>query len=157
MLKWMNKGTTRAQNIEAARIAKSLGIKIYGNAILGMPYADGKWHVEDDLDTLAALDEIVKPEICAMSFFTPVPGSPFHDWCAANDLIVSDEFGVIGQRGVGAARLRGVDYDVLKRLVARRRRVPLRARDGMRSALVKLGLIDQARHIKYALQRFVGY
>jgi hypothetical protein len=106
---------------------------------------------------LATLDEIVKPEICAMSFFTPVPGSPFHDWCAANDLIVSDEFGVIGQRGVGAARLRGVDYDVLNRLVARRRRVPLRARDGMRSALVKLGLIDQARHIKYALQRLVGY
>jgi radical SAM superfamily enzyme YgiQ (UPF0313 family) len=156
MLKWMNKGTTRAQNIEAARIAKSLGIKLYGNVILGMPYEDGKWHVEDDLESLAALDGIVKPEICAMSFFTPIPGSLFYDWCAANGLMVSDAFALTGQRGVGTARLRGVDYDFLDGLLAKRRRVPSRAGERVRNTLVNLGLIGQARRIKYALQRFAG-
>jgi hypothetical protein len=119
-----------------------------------MPYADGKWHVEDDLETLTTLDEVIKPELCAMSYFTPVPGSLFYDWCEANALIVSDSFGVNGQRGVGTARLRGVDYDVLDRLLAKRRRVPPITGDRVKNTLVKLGLIGQARRIKYALQRF---
>jgi anaerobic magnesium-protoporphyrin IX monomethyl ester cyclase len=156
MLKWMNKGTTRVQNIEAARIARNLGLKIYSNVILGMPYADGKWYVEDDLESLAALDEFVKPEMSAMSFFTPVPGSPFYDWCEANALILSDAFGMTGQRGVGTARVRGVDYDVLNTLIASRRRVPAVTGDRVKGALVKLGLIGQARRVKYALQRVVG-
>jgi anaerobic magnesium-protoporphyrin IX monomethyl ester cyclase len=154
MLKWMHKGTTRVQNIEAARIARRLGIKLYGNVILGMPYADGKWRVEDDLETLTTLDEVIKPEICAMSYFTPVPGSLFYDWCAANALIVSDSFRVNGQRGVGAARIKGVDYEVLNRLLAKRRRVHPITRDLVKNALAKLGLIGQARRIQYALQRF---
>ena len=142
--------------MEAARIAKSLGIKLYGNVILGMPYADGQWHVEDDLETLAALDDIVKPEICSTTFFTPVPGSLFYDWCNANALMVSDAFAVTGQRVGGTAPLRGVDYDLLNRLLAKRKRLPPMIEDRAREVLVRLGLIGQARRVMYVLQRFVG-
>jgi hypothetical protein len=91
-----------------------------------------------------------------MSFFTPVPGSPFYDWCETSGLMITGAYGTTGQRGVGAARLKGVDYDRLNGLIAKRRRVPLVAGDRVKNALVKLGLIDRARRLKYALQGFMG-
>lgn len=155
MLEWMNKGTTRAQNLEAARIAKSLGIKLFANAILGMPYADGKWHIEDDVETLAALDEIVRPEIFSVTFFNPVPGSPIFDWCKTNGLIASDSFAAFGTRGTERASVAGVDYGALNKLMAKRRRLNFLI-ESLMTPLAKLGLIAQARRIRFAYQRLMS-
>ncbi len=70
VLKFLRKGCTRAQNLEAARICKKLGIKIWANYMLGLP-TETK---EEVLETLSMLEQI-KPYHCSPAFYTPHPGS----------------------------------------------------------------------------------
>jgi anaerobic magnesium-protoporphyrin IX monomethyl ester cyclase len=70
VLKFLRKGCTRQQNIEAADICKHLGIKIWANYMLGLP-TETK---EEVLETLSMLKKI-KPYHCSPAFYTPHPGS----------------------------------------------------------------------------------
>ena len=70
VLKSLRKGCTRQQNLEAARICKKLGIKIWANYMLGLPTETN----EEVLETLSMLEEI-KPYHCSPAFYTPHPGS----------------------------------------------------------------------------------
>jgi len=70
ILKFLRKGCTRAQNLEAARICKKLGIKIWANYMLGLP-TESK---EEVLETLSMLKQI-GPYHCSPAFYTPHPGS----------------------------------------------------------------------------------
>lgn len=70
VLKFLRKGCTRQQNLEATRICKELGIKIWANYMLGLP-TETK---EEVLETLSMLEEI-KPYHCSPAFYTPHPGS----------------------------------------------------------------------------------
>jgi len=117
MLKWINKGTTIEQNWEAARILKELGIQIFGNFMFGVPYSDGKWHPEDDVETAKAISQI-KPEIVSASFFTPIPGSYLHDFCAKNSLVLSNATNKLGLRIPNENKIRTVDYEFLNHLLS---------------------------------------
>lgn len=112
MLKWINKGTTEEKNRRAAEICKKLGLKIYANFILGIPYQDGKWYPEDDIITLKAIRDI-QPEIRSWSFFSAMPGSSFYDWCFKNNLILDLDPTSSGTRFADQARIKGVDYEFL--------------------------------------------
>ena len=70
VLKFLRKGCTRQQNLEAAHICKELGIKIWANYMLGLP-TETK---EEVLETLSMLKQI-KPYHCSPAFYTPHPGS----------------------------------------------------------------------------------
>jgi anaerobic magnesium-protoporphyrin IX monomethyl ester cyclase len=74
VLKFLRKGCTRQQNLEAARICKELGIRIWANYMLGLP-TETK---EEVLETLSMLKEI-KPFHCSPAFYTPHPGSDLFD------------------------------------------------------------------------------
>ncbi len=74
VLKFLRKGCTRHQNLEAARICKEFGIKIWANYMLGLP-TETK---EEVLETLSMLEEI-KPYHCSPAFYTPHPGSDLFD------------------------------------------------------------------------------
>jgi len=112
MLKWLNKGTSAEINRSAAEICKKLGLKIYANFILGIPYQDGKWYPEDDIITLKAIRDI-KPEIRSCSFFSAMPGSSFYQWCLENNLILDLDPTSSGTRFADQARIKGVDYKFL--------------------------------------------
>lgn len=114
MLRWMKKGTTCEINLQAAETCRKLGIQIYANVILGTPYSDGKWYPEDDLASLWALER-VNPEIRSVSFFSPIPGSPFYEWYERAGLMVLDGE-TDGQRYPDRAKMKGVDYDFLNRM-----------------------------------------
>jgi radical SAM superfamily enzyme YgiQ (UPF0313 family) len=73
VLKFLRKGCTRQQNIEAANICKQLGIKIWANYMLGLP-TETK---EEVLETLSMLKKI-KPYHCSPAFYTPHPGSDLY-------------------------------------------------------------------------------
>ncbi|MBN1392852.1 MAG: radical SAM protein [Sedimentisphaerales bacterium] len=70
VLKFLRKGCTRQQNLEAAHICKELGIKIWANYMLGLP-TETK---EEVLETLSMLRQI-RPFHCSPAFYTPHPGS----------------------------------------------------------------------------------
>lgn len=118
MLEWMKKGGTVEQNFRAVEICRKLGIQIYANVILGMPYSDGKWHPEDDLESVRAIKEI-KPDIRSVSFFTPMPGSWLADWCLKNGLVLDHETRNLGVRFPTSARIKGVDYEFLHGIIPR--------------------------------------
>lgn len=114
ILKWLNKGTTVEDNWMAVKILRKLGIQIYSNFIFGIPYSDGKWYPEDDIETVKAIS-IIKPEIISTSFFTPIPGSYLFDFCENNDLILSSVS--LGLRSPNENKIKGVDYKFLRKLL----------------------------------------
>lgn len=125
MLDWMGKRTTRRENLEAARICHEIGLDIFGNVIFGMPYRDGRWHLEDDLESIRAIEQI-RPRYFSPSFFSPIPGSWLHDWAVERDLVVVEEGVHTGRRNPDEAKIRGVDYETLGALLDdyRRRHEP---------------------------------
>lgn len=70
VLKFLRKGCTRQQNLEAAHICEEFGIKIWANYMLGLP-TETK---EEVLETISMLKEI-RPFHCSPAFYTPHPGS----------------------------------------------------------------------------------
>ncbi len=81
VLRFLRKGTTREMNLEAARICKKHGIKVWANYMLGLP-TETK---EEMMDTISMLKEI-DPDYYSPAFYTPHPGSDLYTYCIENDL-----------------------------------------------------------------------
>jgi len=81
VLKFLRKGTTREKNLEAARICKKHGIKIWANYMIGLP-TETK---EEVMETVSMLKEI-DPDWYSPAFYTPHPGSDLYDYCIEHDL-----------------------------------------------------------------------
>jgi radical SAM superfamily enzyme YgiQ (UPF0313 family) len=108
VLKFIRKGTTRAVNIEAARICRRHGIKIWANYMLGLPTETR----QEVLDTLSMLKEI-DPDYYSPAFYTPHPGSDLYDYCVENDLSLitsHDQY----RRNPTEVKIVGQDYEFLK-------------------------------------------
>jgi len=108
VLKFLRKGTTRAVNLEAARICRKHGIAIWANYMLGMP-TETK---EEVMDTLSMLKEM-DPDYYSPAFYTPHPGSDLYDYCIENDLSLitsHDQY----RRSPTEAKIKGVDYEFLR-------------------------------------------
>lgn len=81
VLRFIRKGTTVAKNLEAARICRKYGIRIWANYMLGLPT-----ETEDEIrDTIAMLKEI-DPDYYSPAFYTPYPGNDLYDYCMEHDL-----------------------------------------------------------------------
>ena len=84
VLKYIRKGIRVEQNLEAARILKTLGIKIWANYMLGIPTET----IEEMDDTVRMIKQI-KPDHYSPSIFTPHPGSDLYRYCTENNLLLS--------------------------------------------------------------------
>jgi len=116
MLRWMRKDTTSEENVRAAEICHRLGLEIYANVIFGMPYEDGRWSLADDLASFAAIRGM-RPRYFSPSYFSPIPGSWLHQWAADQGVILGDDAMQNGRRSPDQAKIRGVDYAALDRLL----------------------------------------
>ncbi|MBU2249548.1 MAG: glycosyltransferase [Gammaproteobacteria bacterium] len=76
MLDKMKKGTTVAQNIEAASIVKNFGAKLYANYMLGLP-----WETKEDIQATMRMADQIGAEIPSWAFFTPYPGCDLGEEC----------------------------------------------------------------------------
>jgi radical SAM superfamily enzyme YgiQ (UPF0313 family) len=118
ILSWIKKGVDCKMNLRASEICNKLGLDIYANVIFGVPRADGRWYLEDDLASLEAL-QIVRPKYFSPSFLSPIPGSWFFDWATEQGLICNDSNLNTGTRSIGKRPLKGVDYSQLEALLWR--------------------------------------
>ncbi|MDA8188950.1 MAG: radical SAM protein [Dehalococcoidales bacterium] len=122
ILKFLRKGTTVEQNIEAGRICHRLGIQIWANYMLGLPTETP----EDIMATIRMLKEI-DPDYYSPAFYTPHPGSDLYTYCVENDLsLIKDHDSY--RRNPTDLKIKGHDYEFLKRaLMESQRRKPLNA------------------------------
>jgi radical SAM superfamily enzyme YgiQ (UPF0313 family) len=108
VLKFIRKGTTREINLQAARICRKYGIKIWANYMLGLP-TETK---EEVMDTISMLREI-DPDYYSPSFYTPHPGSDLYDYCVENELSLitsHDQY----RRNPTEVKIKGQDYEFLQ-------------------------------------------
>ncbi|MGC8826040.1 MAG: B12-binding domain-containing radical SAM protein [Anaerolineae bacterium] len=108
VLRFLRKGTTRAINLEAARICKRYGVKIWANYMLGIPTETR----EEVMDTISMLKQI-DPDYYSPAFYTPHPGSDLYDYCIEHDLSLitsHDQY----RRNPTEMKIKGQDYTFLQ-------------------------------------------
>jgi len=108
VLKFLRKGTTRAMNLESARICRRYGIKIWANYMLGIPTETR----EEVMDTISMLKEI-DPDYYSPAFYTPHPGSELYNYCLEHDLSLitsHDQY----RRNPTETKIKGQDYKFLQ-------------------------------------------
>jgi len=108
VLRFLRKGTTREINLQAAKVCKKYGIKIWANYMLGLPTETR----EEVLETLSMLQEM-DPDYYSPAFYTPHPGSDLYDYCMEHglSLITShDQY----RRNPTEAKIKGQDYEFLQ-------------------------------------------
>ncbi len=73
------------------RLAKELGMKMYGTFTIGAPLSSKR----EDLKTVALIKELVDKGLLddlQISICTPQPGTPFYDWARSNGYLISKDW-----------------------------------------------------------------
>lgn len=104
----MNKGTTVGQNIEAARIIKDAGAKVYGNYMLGLP-----WEHKEDIQLTMSMADTINAEMPSWAYFTPYPGCDLGEDCIDKGWSLLDQNSY--DRRPDGQKVKFVDYDYLRR------------------------------------------
>jgi anaerobic magnesium-protoporphyrin IX monomethyl ester cyclase len=104
VLRFIRKGTKRAQNIQAGKVCRKYGIAIWANYMLGLPT-----ETQDEVrETISMLQEI-DPDYYSPAFYTPHPGSDLYDYCVEHGLsLIVDHDSY--RRNPDEAKIKGVDY-----------------------------------------------
>lgn len=113
LLDFIKKGTTVEQNLQAARICRKYGIKVYGAHMYGIPTETR----EDSLATLKMM-ETINPEHNSPFLFLPIEGTEIYKYCEENDLILPNvKERTIARTGVFIPSLKGIDYEYIRGLI----------------------------------------
>jgi len=122
VLTFIRKGTTPEQNLEAARICRKYGIKIWANYMMGLP-TETK---EEVMDTVRLMKEI-DPDYYSPAFFTPHPGTDLYDYAVEHDLSRITDYDSY-RRNPTEPKIKGQDYEFLRWAMAQsQRRKPINA------------------------------
>ncbi|MDP6634993.1 MAG: radical SAM protein [Phycisphaerae bacterium] len=113
VLKFLRKGCTRRQNLEAAQICRELGIKVWANYMLGLPTETN----EEVLETLSMLEQI-KPYHCSPAFYTPHPGSDLFEMGKEMDIHLITTHKSY-RRNTYEPKIKGPDYKFLADVLAK--------------------------------------
>ena len=111
ILKFLDKQCNVAQNYEAAKVLKKLGIKIWANYMLGIP-TETYWEM---CQTLWMIDRI-KPEYLSPSLFTPYPATGLYDYCKKHGLLRIKKYDEY-RRSLGGDKIYGVNYHMVRFLI----------------------------------------
>lgn len=110
ILKYLKKGVTVEQNLEAREICRKIGIKVSGNIMMGLPT-----ETESEMRETVAMVRKMKPDRISPAAFTPAPGSELYIYCKENNLILQE-----GTRrtAFSGAKIRHVNYKLVNWLTA---------------------------------------
>lgn len=111
ILDLFEKETTVEENLRAAEICRTAGVKIWANIMFGAP-TETRAEV---LDTVRMVWRI-KPDHLSTSFFTPTPGSNIAKEVEQKGLIMVDPFNG-SCRTPNEAKLKDLDYDWLNKAI----------------------------------------
>lgn len=120
MLDFLRKGTKVEHNLEAARICRKYGIKVWANYMMGLPTETES----EVLDTVRMMKRI-DPDYYSPAFYTPHPGSDLFTYCQEHDLsLIVDHDSY--RRNPTELKIKGHNYAFLKgALEESQRRTPL--------------------------------
>jgi radical SAM superfamily enzyme YgiQ (UPF0313 family) len=113
----ISKGTTIAENLEAAKIIRAAGGKIYANYILGFPF-----ETKEDIQATAKMADAINAEMPSWAFFTPYPGCESGEECIRNGWSLLDRNHY--DRCPSGRKVKFVDYDYLNRVLQGFRETP---------------------------------
>jgi len=149
VLRFIRKGTTRMQNLEAARICRKYGIAIWANYMLGLP-TETREEVEETISMLKLID----PDYYSPAFYTPHPGSNLFTYCVENELSLIKSHDSY-RRNPDEAKIKGVDYVWLQEALveSQRRTWANQLRRSLRAGWRRYA---QPRKIARRLSRAVG-
>lgn len=111
VLRYLRKGCTREQNLQAARICTRYGIKIWANYMLGLPTETN----EEVLETFSMLEEIA-PYHCSPAFYTPHPGSDLYEMGRKLGIHLITSHAEY-RRNTYEPKIKGPDYDFLTKIL----------------------------------------
>jgi len=113
VLKALRKGSTRAINLEAAKICKYHEVLVSASFMLGTPAEE-----EEDIKATISLAKEMKPEFTSISFFTPIPGTDLYTECKEKGLIISEDPEMWVEFSPEVPKIKNKDYVRLKRAAA---------------------------------------
>ena len=109
MLNFLRKGTTVEQNLQAARICKKLGIRIWANYMMGLPT-----ETADEVRATIRMVKDIDPDYYSPAFYTPLPGSDLYTYVQEQGLsLIADHDSY--RRNPTEAKIKGLDYHFLLR------------------------------------------
>jgi len=123
ILEFIKKGSTVKQNIQAAKICRKIGIKMFANYMFGLPTETN----EEMRQTVRMIKEI-QPDLYSPSVFTPAPGSELYDFCIEYGLNLISSSDGYRRNADSGAKIKGVDYDFVRQMVAESVRVEMKTR-----------------------------
>ena len=122
VLRFIRKGTTVEENLEAARICRKHDIKIWANYMMGLP-TETK---EEVMETVRLMKEI-DPDYYSPAFFTPHPGTDLYDYAVQHGLSRIVDYDSY-RRNPTEPKIKGQDYEFLRWAMAEsQRRKPVNA------------------------------
>ncbi len=104
MLKFLKKGVTVEQNIEAANIAHKNNINLFFNYILGLP-----GETKEDVEATEKMLKQILPAWHSCSIYTAYPGSELYNYCWDNNLFTGEHYRMT--RYPYERKVKGIDYD----------------------------------------------
>ncbi|MDP2659725.1 MAG: radical SAM protein [Dehalococcoidia bacterium] len=149
MLNFLRKGTTVEQNLQAARICKKLGVRIWANYMLGLPT-----ETEEEVWATVRMMKAIDPDYYSPAFYTPLPGSDLYSYVQEKGLsLISDHDSY--RRNPTEAKIKGLDYRFLTQaLEESQRRSPLNA--FKRATAQKVRRYASPRKVARKLRSLVG-
>jgi len=128
VLKFIGKGVTRKQNLEAAAICKRNGLRVWALHMYGLP-------TETNLeaqDTVSMMKKI-RPYRSSAAFFTPHPGSYLYEYCKTNNLsLIDDHDDFVAIPEEDKPKIRGIDYDFMRSAAVQSKKLPFESKIAMR-------------------------
>jgi anaerobic magnesium-protoporphyrin IX monomethyl ester cyclase len=120
VLKFIRKGTTVEQNLQAARICRKYGITIWANYMMGLPT-----ETQEEVMETVRMIKTIDPDYYSPAFFTPHPGTELYDYVVEHDLSRITDYDSY-RRNPTEPKIKAQDYDFLKWAMAesQRRRPP---------------------------------
>ena len=112
ILRFIEKGSTVEQNIQAGIICKEIGLKVFANYMFGLPT-----ETEEEMRQTVEMIRTIKPDIFSPAIFTPAPGSDLYAYCIKHDLNLICSSDGYRRSADSGAKIRGVDYDFVNKMI----------------------------------------
>jgi len=145
VLKFVNKGTTVKENLTACRICQKTGIKVWALHMYGMPTETN----EEALDTMRIIRKM-KPWRSSTAFYTPFPGSYFHEYCKERDLsLIGDHDGFVTFPEDDIPKIKNIDYDFMRKAAHNSKELSLRVKLRIRLEKISAHKASKTFRIKF--------
>jgi anaerobic magnesium-protoporphyrin IX monomethyl ester cyclase len=158
ILQNIKKGITVEQSRSFAKRARTAGLIVHGDFIVGLP-----GETKETIEATKKLIREIKPDILQVAVASPFPGTEFYKWCEENGFLIADnpneyldesghQKAIISYSQLNNREMVNEVDSILKNYYLSLNYVPI----VMRQILRKNGL-DEIRRLWHSAKMFIGY